>query len=503
MTEDSTVNSSDPVETSDGSRMPNSLVPLLAVVSATVIYSLLALRRVAELRASAFDAGFLDNVLFKVSRGYGDVSGLTGVHHFGDHAAPLLLAAIPLYWINADVAYQILLVLQALSVAMVGLAAWLIADAIGLDSIKRNLALVFVLVSPAAYWAIITELHMTGLAMGFVAMTVAGAYRKWPLRIYWILPFLASLARIEIALTVVIVGLLLLPVSKRHGKVAVSVGAAVGIAIGVFMLMAPDPGSSFGAHFSYLGIESASELPIAILRNPGAVIQEILSPILLMSALLWFVMIGLVLPLRASRWLLVGIPMMLIPILGSHEAADYWYEHYWNLLLVGAAIAIVLSLKLWSRRAAVVLATSALVAAWIVAGPAVGPNVYRMVYPGAEASELEIADDLRRGSEPISVFSQMVLPGAHREWVYLFPNPFACRTSQVAYFVRSGPPPELVVANDGWEKSVSTDDAERIQSILATQYSIVTTADTYGVWRLKPGEHPDMIPECLVVASDS
>ena len=74
------------------------------------------------MRGNDFDAGFIDNVLYKVASGLGDVSG-TGVSHFVDHSSVLLLFALPIYWLNADIAYQVLLVLQAVSVAAVGLAA--------------------------------------------------------------------------------------------------------------------------------------------------------------------------------------------------------------------------------------------------------------------------------------------------------------------------------------------------------------------------------------------
>ncbi len=78
----------------EGSPRPGlTFAPYLATVVAALAYSFLALRRVSELRANAFDAGFIDNVLYKVASGLGDVSGLTGVSHFIDHSSVLLLFA--------------------------------------------------------------------------------------------------------------------------------------------------------------------------------------------------------------------------------------------------------------------------------------------------------------------------------------------------------------------------------------------------------------------------
>jgi uncharacterized membrane protein len=285
------------------------------------VYSLLALRRVWELRAGAFDAGLVDNVLYKTSAGLGTVSGLTG-EAFSVVSRPLhLVLGMPLYWLNPDLGYPGLLVLQAVSVALVGLATWLIAGAIGLGRAQRYAALMFVLAGPAAYWAVITELHTTGLSMGLVAMTIAGAYRRWRVSYYWILPVLASLARIEVAATVVVVGLLLLGVSRVHARVTLIGGVAVAGMMIAAMLVVPDRGSSVALQLDYLGIESVVELPLAVLRQPLAVLRQIVDPVFMFSILVWFVMVGTVLPFRASRWFLVGVPMLTVAAIGSPRFA--------------------------------------------------------------------------------------------------------------------------------------------------------------------------------------
>lgn len=471
---------------------------------AALAYAFLALRRVSELRANAFDAGFIDNVLYKVASGLGDVSGLTGVSHFVDHSSVLLLVALPLYWVNADIAYQALLVLQAISVAAVGLAAWLIADAIGLSRTRQSAVLLYVLVSPAAYWAIITELHLTGLSMGLVAMMVAGAYRRWRLSYYWILPLLASLARVEIAVTVVVVGLLLLGVSRSHARVVIAIGSTVGLALVAFMVIAPDQGSSVGAHFDYLGIDSLSQLPRAMLARPGAVLGQILDPVFVASVIMWLVTIGVVLPLRAPKWFLVGVPMLLVAAIGSPLYADVWFQHYWNFFLVGAAVAFALSLAIWtfSDRAAIGFVVVVLVVAWIVPGSlTIHPRV-DVIYPAASPAMHEAASLAAHSSGALSTVNKLVLPGAHREWVYQFPNPFACLENQLAYFARSGPAPDVVITEDGWEDDVSPADLAAIQRTLAAHYEVTRRVGTYTMRALIPGSTPPLVSECLVVSGD-
>jgi uncharacterized membrane protein len=476
-------------------------VPYLAVAVAAVAYALLALRRVWELEARAFDAGFIDNVLYKVSSGLGGVSGLSGVSHFVDHTSPLLLLAVPLYWIDAGHAYEVLLVLQAVSVAMVGPAVWLIAEALGLARGRRYAALLYVLVSPAAYWAIITELHATGLSMGLVAMIVAGTYRRWRLRYFWILPLVASLARIEIALTVVVVGLLLIPVSRSHAKMTVAVGAAAASMLAVFMVVAPDQGSGVGVHFQYLGVESFSQVPMAMLHQSADVARQLLDPIFITSALVWLVFVGVVLPYGYARWLLVGVPMLLIPAVGSPLFADLWYQHYWNLLLVGAAMAFVLSLGVssWSNRGTILLTLVVICAAWILPSAIFTSPTFSVNYPPASDADQQAASVARSTSGSLSAMSNLVLPGAHREWLYLFPNPFACHKLPFVHFARSGPAPDVVITTEGWEKLVTSADRNSIRRTFAKSYEVVEIVGPHTVRKILPGASPALVNECEFV----
>ncbi len=486
-----------------GRRSERVVVAYVAVVVAAVVYSFLALRRVWELKANAFDAAFLDNVLYKVSVGLGDMSGLMGVRHFVDHTSVLLLGAVPVYWINADAGYPVLLVLQSVSVAMVGLAAWLIADTIGLSGGRKIAVLLYVLASPAAYWAIITELHMTGLSMGLVAMTIAGAYRRWRISWYWVLPLLASLARIEIAVTVVVVGLLLLGVSRRHALVSIVVGVAVTVMMAVFIMVTPDQAPTTSIYFDYLGVESVSELPFAMLRNPGAVLGQVLQPLFVLSLLVWFIMIGTVLPLRASRWILVGVPMLLVAALSSPLFADLWYLQYWNLLFVGVSVAFVLSLAVWSfsDRTAIVLVVGVLCTAWFIAGPTNGPLQFKMIYPSASSADHQAATIAASTIGAMSATREMVLPGAHREWIYEFPNPFACREYQYAGFLLAGPAPEVVITTLGWEDTVRGADVDGLRRTLSEDYEVTHTIGPHTVRQLVRGATPVLVDACEVSVS--
>lgn len=486
---------------SDSTREVDSrVVPYLATAAAALVYSFLALRRVWELQANAFDAGFIDNVLYKVSAGLGDVSGLGGVSHFADHTSALLLAAVPIYWVNQGLAYPVLLVLQAVSVAMVGLAAWLIADAIGLSRRRKHAVLLYVLASPAAYWAIITELHLTGLSMGLVAMTIAGAYRRWRISVFWILPLLASLARIEIAITVIVAGLLLLAVSRIHAKVTIAIGTGVAAVMALWMFLGPSEAPTTSVYFDYLGVVSITELPLAMLRQPGAVLGELLNPVFVTSILMWLLTVGITLPMRAPRWFVVGIPMLLVAALGSPTFADVWYQHYWNFLLVGAAVAFALSLRVWSfsDELAVGLVAAVIVVAWIIPGSLTIKPRFDVIYPAASAADQQAASVSSTAPGALSAVSKLVLPGAEREWVYNFPNPFVCHSEQYAGFVLAGPAPDVVITKLGWEELVSSEDIGGLRDTLATDYTVTERFGNYTVRTLISGASPHLVHECAV-----
>jgi hypothetical protein len=147
-----------------------------------------------------------------------------------------------------------------------------------------------------------------------------------------------------------------------------------------FMLLAPDRGKSVGAPLDYLGIESASQLR-AMLWQPGAVLRQLFDPV---------------------------------------------NQHYWNLLLIRAAIAFVLSLAIWtfSDWMAMALVAIAMAGTWMIAGPVNGPPQFKVFYTSASAVDNQMADLASSTPGSMSTTRNLVLPAARREWIHEFPNPF-------------------------------------------------------------------------------
>ena len=274
---------------------------------------------------------------------------------------------------------------------------------------------------------------------------------------------------------------------------AILAGVSIGGLLAVFMIVAPDQGSSVGAHFDYLGIDSFSQIPGAMLQQPGEVLRQILNPIFVMSIVMWLVTIGLVLPLRSPQWFLIGVPMLLVAAIGSPAYADLWFQHYWNFLLVGAAVAFVLSLKVWSFSStfANILVVVVLVVAWIVPGSLLlRPELIDPFYPPASASDHQAAAISSSAPGALSTLSKLVPQGAHREWVYNFPNPFVCHADQYAYFKLSGPAPDVVITKLGWEETVDPRDIAGLRQTLASDYEVTDRIGNYSVRELVPARRP-------------
>ncbi len=278
----------------------------------------------------------------------------------------------------------------------------------------------------------------------------------------------------------------------------VSVGAISAGAMAVMIAVVMPAGSSFGVHLGYLGIDSLGQAPIAMLRHPLDVIHELFNPVFLLSIMIWLVTIGIVMPMRASRWLLIAVPTLLVAAIGNPLFADLWYQHYWNFVLVGASIAFALSLAVWpwSGKMTLGLVSAMLVGGWVLQIWVVGLLGIEMLSPPDDDMDPRIAAIAESVPGSLSAPTKLVLPGAHREWVYLFPSPFECRTTQFFSFTKAGPPPDVVITEFDWEASVETADAESLGRILLENYEISDTTDRYTVWRLVPGASPQLVDAC-------
>lgn len=462
------------------------------VIGAGVLLAFLATARLWTFEAGAFDTGYLNNVLWKIANGYGDVTGISGLHHFADHVSPLLLLAVPLYMVLPGMALPVLLIAQAASVALVAWAGWLVSGYAGLSLRVRRAVLALTLLGPAAWYSAMVEFHASGLALGPLAMTLALGIRRSESRWYWVWPLLASLARVELAGAVLVAAFLLYRYgSQRHAAISGATAGVIGFGMLLWMLFTPWDGTSVSAHFWHLeDVDGLLDLPAALIAQPGAFLRNLVDPSMLWAVLYWLLGFLVIAPLRAARWLLVALPVLAIPILGGWPPADRWFEHYWHALYPALAIATPLGLRdhVELQRVTMYGALPAVVLMWMLGGPQhhLVPNSFGLPPITADRSaDLAVADFVNADPEAaVSSSWSLTAHIGHRETIHLFPTPFTCPTVPLAQFVPPRSAPDLVVVDDRERRSLSEEEEPDVLAVLEDYYEPALTRGPITVYRL-------------------
>ena len=431
---------------------------------------------------TGFDAGIFDNVLWRLAHLHSDVSALTGSHHFSDHMSPLLLLAIPIYAVLPHLGLPILIVAQAVSVGLVGLAAWLLADEVGLDQQASRAVLVVTMLGAGAYNAAVIDVHEVGLALGPIALTAVLAMRDYPIRRYWIWPTLAAMARIDIAVTVLLIGFLLRKDHPNHARVAMGVGGIAVAVMGVWLVANPWEGTSFAYHFAHLGISSPGELPGAVFHNPLAAVRPLTDPTLLSSIAIWIAGFTVLAPLRAARWIVPALPTLIIPIFGSWQQADQAQLHYWHVLLPMLAIATVLGLAKSEQlqKRAIYLAMAGVLATWVFM------PIFKPSFGNPLADQKDVVAFLEDQYPDASVAAIDVLVPhiSTRPEVMQLPTPFACPTIPIASFRGPESPPRLVTVPTALFDDATTAASRTVVATVRRYYTQIAVFGGIEVWEL-------------------
>lgn len=458
------------------------------VMLVTLGYAALAVNRYLTFKVQPFDTGVFANVLWRLAHGYDDVSALTGVHHFADHPSGLVLGLVPMARVAGDLIVPLLLVLQAMSVGLVGWATWRIASVFDLSAHLRWLLLAAALIGPGAYFAAVGEFHESGLALGPLAMTIAGGLEERQTRLYWIWPLLAALARVELALAILILGLVLWRLGRRRpANGVVWIGATVSLLLVGWLVFNPWEGASVSGHLGHLGSSPGEALGAAI-RTPGVALEPLLNTVMIGALAFWLLQFGILAPLRGAAFLLPALPLIAIPILGSWPPADPWYEHYWHVLLplLPAASAYGMTKNDRARRLSPALIGFGIILTWVFLGPfsSATPDFLRIqpLRPDV-ASEQQVVETVPGSS--ISAPGQLVPHLADRESIHWFPLPFVCSEAArntIPGYRSPTSPPEVVIEEP--ESPMTDDEREQLDLMLVTGYYPRQEIGPFVVWDL-------------------
>ncbi len=456
---------------------------ILLVVLAAAALASLAVVRYLQLNNGGYDTAIYGNTLWRLAHGFSGESAITGIHLFTDHVPPLLLLFVPIFRFGIDVGICSLLVAGAISLGLVGFAVLRLGRLQRLDEKLLFFFVAITMLGPGTVLVSQFGFHDTTLGLGPLAMTIVEGMNPRRHRLWWCWPLLAAFSRQEIAAAVIVAGLLLWRSNRRAAVTVVAIGGGVLAAAVVWLLAISSVGSMAGYHFAHLGA-TPSEILRGAIRDPGAALAPVFDRMAVASFVVWLLPFGLIAVLRAWRWLLVAFPLVAIPVFGTWAAADSYWEHYWHILLVPAALGSVLGFGLlsdWWRRLYPLLTVALLVLTWVLWAPDLGGVFDVSADPTARAvyQEASAAPDAALSTSPGTLAR---LSG--RKTVMVFPRPFLCLQDTFGYFEGPPAPPDMVVSDARLEDRFSVGSWDRITDVLDAAYEPQAIDADVTIWRM-------------------
>ena len=471
------------------------LVGLL--IAAFLLQSSYALLRYLTFRTRALDAGLVNNVLWRLSHGYDDVSGLTGVSLFADHLNVGLLSLLPLYAGIPELGLPLLYVLQAGSISLVGWAVWRVAAAIHLrTSVAAYLTLSSVF-GPAAFFAGQVDIQPSTLALGPLGMALANAVeggKRWSL-VAWSL--IAASLRQEMAVAVLVLGLVLWWSRRRNeGRTIALTGAVVTIGMAAWLLSDPSPGGSLAVHLGHLG-SNTTEILATLRSAPWRALGPIGDPSNLVGAFFWLAPFAVVAPLLAWRWLLMAAPLAAIAVLGVWGGADNFYEHYWHGLLLAAPVATAFAVASRPKLSRLVMVGGGVltVVTWLLMGPLRFPAA-------APPPDLTVADEKlvvafveAADARSVVVPTRLAPRLSGRPQIDLYPRPVFCSRASLGGYVPPSTMAELVVVDLGLDPLLENQGAAKDvwNQLLRSAYLLRLSTPRYEVLTLAETNRPALV----------
>lgn len=452
-------------------------VVAFGLIAATI--KLIAYRRFG----TGFDTAVLGNVAWRLGNGFDDVTPITGYPHFATHASVVIFLLAGVFRVAPTLGLPVTFILQAASVALVGFALWGSTAATAMEYRQRRWLVLVTLLSPVAFLATRFEVYEPILGLGALAMTVSAGHQRQKTSRCWWWPTIAASCRIEMAISTIVAGLLLIrrPDSRRLGFLSCVLGAAGALVSLWLAISAGADATSFGAHFSHLGT-SLSEAAAAIVARPVDALRPLGEPTMIASLALSLLPWGLLPALAGWRYLFLALPLAGVAIFGTWEPADFYFHHYWFGFLVGGSFATAEFLRkrpqlfpLTWRLSLVGMAAAwlAMIPAWPILtpfGPAETPQ-YRAI------NEFVISSGSLSVSTPTPVLVHLI----DRPTLYFFPRPFMCLEEGIGQFRWNGSPPELVIVTDSQAAFV---EISPWREVLAARYQKVASPPGTHAWTL-------------------
>lgn len=410
-------------------------VVLLLIAGYFALFATLSLLRYSNFRAAGVDIAIFDQVLWLLSRFKGTTSTIRGMNLFGDHFAPVLFLLVPLYWIKGNV--TALLLVQTAALALGALPLYLVAR----DRLQSRWVALAVAGAYLAYPALqhmnLFDFHPEVLALCFLLFAILALERR---RFAWlyVLCLGAVICKEDMALAVLVLGLLVyFKYDRRAGRI-ITAGAALYFLVAVFLLI-PRLGPE---GFQYSGrLKAFGNTPLEAARNFVLHPKHTLDVLATRQNLRYF--FSLLVPvaflcLLSPVFLLPALPAFLINLISDFPGQHTIFFQYTAAIIPFVFVALIFGLRKvrnWSEGAfrqrfvmgalAFVLAASALAGAFYL-----GPSPLAETWTLAKYRSDDHIEVIRDGLSVIPAEARVsaqvyLLPHlSEREKIYMFPQPF-------------------------------------------------------------------------------
>lgn len=401
-----------------------------AAVAFVVVYGRLSLSRHARFGTQVFDFGIFDQGLWLLSRFEEPFVTLRGLHLFADHSSYILVLLAPLYWIWADA--RLLLVFTVTVVAAGGPMLYFAALRERVRPLLAAAVAIAYLLHPAAGWNAWDNFHPEVMALPLLLGAYLLCHRS---RVWWAVALLgvALLVKEDAALVVAPLGAYLAWRWRRPAAGITVVGMSVAMFLLNFLVLLPrfSPTGEllYVGRYAQFGDSMGGAL-WGMISRPDLVAGELATWD--RAGYLAGMLLPLGLSLLAPEVLAVAAPITLANLLSRHGYQHEIQYHYTVYLLAVVAMAAVVGARRVQERVpqsgrgalagGVVLTGllgSLITGPWTIGGR-FDPWVGASHQPEVVAAALDAIPD----GVPVAADWFLAVHLAHREDVYMFPNPF-------------------------------------------------------------------------------
>ncbi|NEO86762.1 MAG: DUF2079 domain-containing protein [Spirulina sp. SIO3F2] len=269
------------------------------------------------LRSTAYDLGFFDSALYRLSQGYSPLDTLHNTHILGDHAAWIVYPIALLYWLTPNVHW--LFGLQALGLALGAVPVWWLAKHhYQLKSAYVRVLVLAYLLYPVVFNINLFDFHTDVFAPVLLLSAIAAVYGQCLWGFLLALVLLCGCKGV-FGLTIVGLGAWLCLGERRYryGAIALIIGIAWFLIANYGIVAALSDGTEKGiGRYAFLG-ESLTEVALNLVLKPNVVLQQLLTLANLKYLLLLFIPVAWGFSPRVLSPLIGVIPNLVLNLLAS------------------------------------------------------------------------------------------------------------------------------------------------------------------------------------------